>query len=91
MTNIIGDKSVENILVYKIDANYLESKGDFLCEVCDDWLNENHLNAFCYTFVMFEEKGDFIVDYQNDIKNKETIKSKIEEFLKRFNIQFELE
>lgn len=83
--------ALEYSIVFRIDANYLNEKGDKLCSTLKDWIEFKGYDALVYTFVLDDDLGDLIVDYNEDKKHGLEIKKYIIQVLEKFNIKYEIE
>lgn len=82
---------MDNSIIFKIDADYLDEKGDKLCSTLKDWIEFKGYDALIYTFVLEDDLGDLIVDYNEDEKHGLEIKRYVIQVLDKFNIKYEIE
>lgn len=84
-------KKVDYSLIYKIDSEYLENRGEILCDYIDSWLGDNGYFTNTYTFVVEDSMGDLIVDYI-DSKHIENCDKRlsylVEKVLNKFEISY---
>lgn len=82
------NNEINDVLIFRIDANYLIDKGDKLCKTIDYWNASNGCESFTTTFIIEEHLGDLIVDYSFDEINKDKIEKLTKQILERFDITY---
>lgn len=82
---------MEKCLYYRINADYMRTRGNGLADLTKKWLNEQGVDVIVDDFILGED-ANIIIDFSFDLKVKrEKVVLLTEQLFERFKIEFELD
>lgn len=82
---------MEKRLYYRINADYMRTRGNGLANLIKKWLNEQGIDVIVDDFILGED-ANIIIDFSFDLKVKrEKVVLLTEQLFERFKIEFELD
>ncbi|MDK0668758.1 hypothetical protein QTH49_13375 [Clostridium perfringens] len=82
---------MEKCLYYRINADYMRTRGNGLADLTKKWLNEQGIDVIVDDFILGED-ANIIIDFSFDLKVKrEKVILLTEQLFERFKIEFELD
>ena len=82
---------MEKCLYYRINADYMRTRGNGLADLTKKWLNEQGIDVIVDDFILGED-ANIIIDFSFDLKVKrERVILLTEQLFEKFKIEFELD